>query len=161
MVIPPLRERGSDVLVLAGHYLEINRVRLGVRSLRLSPDAEEALLVYAWPGNVRELEHVISRAAIKALSRGARRDEIITLEPAWLDLPVPEREGNSATEMPENASGVGASSLRECVEGAQRRAIREALAACDGRWAAAARRLELDPSNLHKLARRLGLKSGR
>ncbi|MCL7941785.1 hypothetical protein M8009_15960 [Halomonas sp. ATCH28] len=41
---------------------------------------------------------------------------------------------------------------------AQRQAILEALAACDGRWASAARRLELDPSNLHKLARRLGLK---
>ncbi len=158
VAIPPLRERGSDVLVLAGHYLEINRVRLGVRSLRLSPDAEEALLAYAWPGNVRELEHVISRAAIKALSRGARRDEIITLEPVWLDLPVPEGGRDSVSEAPENTDEVIASSLRECVERTQRRAIREALEACDGRWAAAARRLELDPSNLHKLARRLGLK---
>lgn len=83
VAIPPLRERGRDVLVLAGHFLEINRTRLGVRSLRLSPDAEERLLAYAWPGNVCELEHVISRAVIKALSHGARRDEIITLEPAW------------------------------------------------------------------------------
>ncbi|WFM71234.1 nitric oxide reductase transcriptional regulator NorR [Halomonas sp. CKK8] len=161
VAIPPLRERGSDVLVLAGHFLEINRTRLGVRSLRLSPDAEEMLLAYAWPGNVRELEHVISRAAIKALSHGARRDEIITLVPAWLDLPVPEGGGSRASQASEPADEGGASSLRECVEGAQRRAIREALDACDGRWAAAARRLELDPSNLHKLARRLGLKPGR
>ena len=158
VAIPPLRERGSDVLVLAGHFLEINRTRLGVRSLRLSPESEQVLSRYAWPGNVRELEHVISRAAIKALSQGARRDEIITLAPAWLDLPVPEGGNDSASDVAENADAIAASSLRECVERAQRRAIRDALDACDGRWAAAARRLELDPSNLHKLARRLGLK---
>lgn len=61
--IPPLRERGNDILVLAGHFLELNRSRLGVRSLRLSEQAEQALCAYSWPGNVRELEHVISRAA--------------------------------------------------------------------------------------------------
>jgi anaerobic nitric oxide reductase transcription regulator len=69
--IPPLRERGDDVLPLAGRFLELNRARLGLRSLRLSPAAESALLAYAWPGNVRELEHVIGRAALKAVSRGA------------------------------------------------------------------------------------------
>ncbi len=158
VAIPPLRERGSDVLVLAGHFLEINRTRLGVRSLRLSPESEQALSRYAWPGNVRELEHVISRAAIKALSQGARRDEIITLEPGWLDLPVPEEMSVGTPAASEHAGAVGASSLRERVEWAQRQAIRDALAACGGNWAAAARRLELDPSNLHKLARRLGLK---
>ncbi|MDR5902828.1 nitric oxide reductase transcriptional regulator NorR [Halomonas icarae] len=158
VAIPPLRERGSDVLVLAGHFLEINRTRLGVRSLRLSPQAEELLLAYAWPGNVRELEHVISRASIKALSHGARRDEIITLEPAWLDLPIPEGRGDSVPQGSESPAPIVASSLREQVEMSQRRAIREALDACEGRWAAAARRLELDPSNLHKLARRLGMK---
>ncbi|MCH4563025.1 nitric oxide reductase transcriptional regulator NorR [Halomonas sp. EGI 63088] len=160
VAIPPLRERGSDVLVLAGHFLEINRTRLGVRSLRLSPAAEEALLAYAWPGNVRELEHVISRAAIKALSHGARRDDIITLEPAWLDIPGRAEVSSGAWERPEMSDEIAPPTLRERVEQAQRQAIREALAACDGRWAAAARRLEVDASNLHKLARRLGLKAG-
>jgi anaerobic nitric oxide reductase transcription regulator len=107
---------------------------------------------------VRELEHVISRAAIKALSRGARRDDIITLKPEWLDLPGPVGEGCSALDVPDRADEAASSSLRERVERAQRRAIREALDACQGSWAAAARRLALDPSNLHKLARRLGLK---
>lgn len=158
VAIPPLRERGSDILVLAGHFLEINRVRLRVRSLRLSVDAEAALLAYTWPGNVRELEHVISRAAIKALSQGARDDEIITLEPVWLDLPVPTAVSELALDAPCGPELTAQLSLREQVEQAQRGAIREALAACDGRWAVAARRLELDPSNLHKLARRLGLK---
>ena len=77
--IPPLRDRGNDVLLLAGRYLELNRARLGLRSLRLSPEAEEMMRRYRWPGNVRELEHVISRAAIKAVSHGASRNEIVTL----------------------------------------------------------------------------------
>lgn len=79
--IPPLRERGQDVLLIAGHFLELNRTRLGLRGLRLSAAAERALLGYRWPGNVRELEHVIGRAALKQLSRDGSRSLIITLEP--------------------------------------------------------------------------------
>lgn len=158
VAIPPLRERGSDVLVLAGHFLEINRMRLGVRSLRLSAEAEEALLGYAWPGNVRELEHVISRASIKAISQGARRDDIITLVPEWLDLPNPVRERDNRVDQPTVSGETVPQSLRERVEKSQRQAIRDALEACDGGWAAAARYLAVDPSNLHKLAQRLGLK---
>ncbi|TFH87665.1 nitric oxide reductase transcriptional regulator NorR [Billgrantia azerbaijanica] len=159
VVIPPLRERGSDVLVLAGHFLEINRARLGVRSLRLSPQAEAALSAYHWPGNVRELEHVISRAAIKALGQGARRDDIVTLVPEGLDLPITVGEavpGTAVAAAP--PSGTAMRPLREQVDQAQRHAIRAALAASGGRWAEAARRLAIDPSNLHKLARRLGIK---
>ncbi len=66
--VPPLRERGRDVLALAGGFLEENQHRLGARNLRLSPAASQALLAYDWPGNVRELEHLISRAALRALS---------------------------------------------------------------------------------------------
>ncbi|MGR4066383.1 nitric oxide reductase transcriptional regulator NorR [Halomonas sp. LR3S48] len=157
VAIPPLRERDSDVLVLAGHFLEINRTRLGVRSLRLAPEAEAALLGYTWPGNVRELEHVISRAAIKALGHGAQRDDIVTLEPEWLDLPIGRQPVFvSAPDGPQETEAGPA--LKTQVAEAQRHAIRRALAACDGNWAKAARQLDVDPSNLHKLARRLGIK---
>lgn len=158
VVIPPLRERGSDVLVLAGHFLEINRARLGVRSLRLSPEAEAALTAYAWPGNVRELEHVISRAAIKALGRGAHRDDIVTLEPDPLDLPVAQSGDALGDAGMPLVPAQTSRPLREQVEQVQRHAIRQALAASDGSWARAARTLGVDASNLHKLAHRLGLK---
>ncbi|CAB3647645.1 nitric oxide reductase transcription regulator [Achromobacter marplatensis] len=157
--IPPLRERGNDVLLLAGRYLELNRARLGLRSLRLSEDAEEMLRRYSWPGNVRELEHVISRAAIKAVSHGANRNDIITLETSLLDVsdhnaPVPVTEALALDDGP----AAGQPSLRDTVDACQRQAIRRALQAHDGNWAHAARALDVDPSNLHKLARRLGLK---
>lgn len=155
--IPPLRERGHDILLLAGRFLELNRSRLGLRSLRLSVPAQEALLRYPWPGNVRELEHVLSRAALKAVSRGARREEIVTLDPGLLDLgPVVPVGGVSASAGDVSMEGVP--SLRAVVESAQREVIGRALRRHGGHWANAARALGVDPSNLHKLARRLGLK---
>ena len=62
--LPPLRERGDDVLVLAGHFLKIFRARMGKNIKGLSPAAQAKLLAQKWPGNVRELRNVIERALI-------------------------------------------------------------------------------------------------
>src|SRR5690606_16148675 len=62
LAVPALRERGRDILLLSGFFLEENRVRLHLGGLRLDPDAQAALLAYDWPGNVRELEHLIGRS---------------------------------------------------------------------------------------------------
>lgn len=159
--IPPLRERGDDVLLLAGRFLELNRARLGLRSLRLAPDAQAALRRYAWPGNVRELEHVISRAALKLLTRGIDRNAIATLEADLLDLDaleVPTSLAASAESIAETAAPA-MGSLRDTVEACQRQAVEAALAQHRGNWARAAKALDIDASNLHKLARRLGLKA--
>jgi len=133
-----------------------------VRSLRLAPEAEEALRRYRWPGNVRELEHVISRAAIKAVSRGADRNAIVTLGAGLLDL---DGVAPAVSDPPpaEGAAAVPAgATLKAATEASQREAIRAALEANGNSWTRAARQLDVDASNLHKLARRLGLKpSGR
>ncbi|MCQ4313599.1 nitric oxide reductase transcriptional regulator NorR [Pseudomonas stutzeri] len=156
--IPPLRERGNDVLILAGYFLELNRARLGLRSMRLSPAAERALLAYSWPGNVRELEHVISRAALRLLSRGASRSEILTLEPNLLDLDSSNSTSLTPIAEVQLVAQSDIVSLREAVDTSQRQAIIRALEASGENWAQAARMLDVDPSNLHKLARRLKLK---
>ncbi len=165
--IPPLRERGPDVLLLAGRFLELNRARLGLRSLRLTPAAETALLRYPWPGNVRELEHVIGRAALKAMSRGATREDIVSLPPELLDLdgPLPAAAAAGAPRAPlaqahpdAAQSGAPVQPLRQALDTFEREQITRALAAHRGQWAAAARALGLDASNLHKRAHRLGLK---
>ena len=164
--IPPLRERGDDVLLLAGRFLELNRTRLGIRSLRLSASAQDALRRSHWPGNIRELEHVISRAALKALSHGADRNAIVTLEAPLLDL---EAQGPAmsaplaastptALQPPTAEPATPPSTLRAAVDECQRQSILVALAAHQGNWAQAARQLAVDASNLHKLARRLGVK---
>lgn len=172
--IPPLRDRDRDVLVLAGHFLEFNRARLGVRGLRLSYGAEEALLAYPWPGNVRELEHVISRAALKMLSRGASRDQILTVPAELLDLDLPhDTMARTSTNASFGNGGFGDGSLssepseglppatgplRDALDDYERGLIQSALTASDNNWSRAARLLDIDPSNLHKRARRLGLK---
>ncbi|TBV11592.1 sigma-54-dependent transcriptional regulator [Stutzerimonas kirkiae] len=66
--LPPLRERGADVLAIAETFLAHQRERQGLEQLHLSREARQAMLHYGWPGNVRELENAIERAAI--LSEG-------------------------------------------------------------------------------------------
>lgn len=62
--LPPLRERGGDVLLLARHFLNHFCAKKGRPPLGLSPDARRVLVAYAWPGNVRELENFMERLSI-------------------------------------------------------------------------------------------------
>ncbi|PYO01397.1 MAG: sigma-54-dependent Fis family transcriptional regulator [Candidatus Rokuibacteriota bacterium] len=64
LVVPTLRSRGEDIILLARHFLDHYRQQYGFPPKMLSPQAEETLLAYGWPGNVRELAHVIERAAL-------------------------------------------------------------------------------------------------
>lgn len=157
--VPPLRERGRDVLLLAGFFLEQNRSRLGLDSLRLSAEAQAALLAYDWPGNVRELEHLIGRSALKALGRHPQRPSILTLDAVDLGLHItsaitdhsPDIAGIKALPLPEGG-------LREAMDAYQRQLIEECLLRHEHNWAAAARELGIDRANLSRLARRLGVR---
>lgn len=60
--IPPLRERGADVLLLAQHFIEQVAVRVGKEVKGIAPAAAEKLCAYDWPGNVRELQNCVERA---------------------------------------------------------------------------------------------------
>jgi two-component system, NtrC family, response regulator AtoC len=62
ITVPPLRERASDIPLLAQHFLEMFARRTGRAIKRLAPESVTLLSGYRWPGNVRELEHVIERA---------------------------------------------------------------------------------------------------
>ncbi len=62
--LPPLRERGSDVLLLAKHFLDIFCAKKGRSGLTLSADAMRVLQAYSWPGNVRELVNFMERLSI-------------------------------------------------------------------------------------------------
>ncbi len=156
--VPPLRERGHDILLLSGFFLEQNRSRLGLNSLRLSADAQDALLAYRWPGNVRELEHLIGRASLKALGQQGKRPTILTLNAADLDLQAPTVAIDLPTDSNEALPGAEQADLRQATDRFQRRLIQACLASHQDNWAAAARELGLDRANLSRLARRLGLK---
>ena len=62
--LPPLRDRGDDVLELAKHFIARYNERLGLGVQGLSPKAARALMMHSWPGNVRELENAIERAMV-------------------------------------------------------------------------------------------------
>jgi two-component system nitrogen regulation response regulator GlnG len=64
--LPPLRERGPDVSLLAEHFLRRFRRELGKEVQHLAPETLELLQRYAWPGNVRELQSVIKQALLQA-----------------------------------------------------------------------------------------------
>lgn len=73
ITIPPLRERGDDVILLAEYFLDRFRGEFRKPSLRLTDETKARLRTYAWPGNVRELQNAIERAAI--LAKGPDIDE--------------------------------------------------------------------------------------
>ncbi|PYR31576.1 MAG: hypothetical protein DMF90_25350 [Acidobacteria bacterium] len=62
--LPPLRERGEDVVLLAEYYLQRFNAKYGREVRTIGPRARQLMLAYPWPGNVRELSHVIERAVI-------------------------------------------------------------------------------------------------
>ncbi|QDV43533.1 Nitrogen fixation protein VnfA [Stieleria neptunia] len=81
MVVPPLRKRGSDILLLAEHFLAQFNQQMGRRITTISDAAKRMLLDYRWPGNIRELRNVIERAVV--LNSGVTIDaEHLLLTPA-------------------------------------------------------------------------------
>jgi DNA-binding NtrC family response regulator len=88
-MVPPLRDRGDDVLLLAEHFLERFRREFRKPLLALTADARARLRSYPWPGNVRELQNAIERAAI--LANGTEIDtaglQLPAAKPAPEELP--------------------------------------------------------------------------
>ncbi|MBK7048181.1 MAG: nitric oxide reductase transcriptional regulator NorR [bacterium] len=156
VAVPPLRDRREDIALLAAHFADSTRRRLGAPPVRLGEDAHAALAAADWPGNVRELENVVSRGVLRAAREGG--DPVLVglrhLDLLPVQMPLADDDG------PEAAAGAvrGALPLRDQVAAFKRARIRAALERHDGSWAAAARELGLQRGNLHNLATRLGLR---
>ncbi|MBK7141109.1 MAG: sigma-54-dependent Fis family transcriptional regulator [bacterium] len=81
VTIPPLRERGGDILILARTFLQRSSRRLGRDLTGFSPEAVSLLSNYGWPGNVRELENIIERAVVVASGRSITAADLTGLTP--------------------------------------------------------------------------------
>jgi anaerobic nitric oxide reductase transcription regulator len=153
--VPALREHPEDIAELAGHFADRARARLGTGPIRISPDAQAALTRGRWPGNVRELENEIYRAVLRASERSGAGEAVVIIAS---DIGA---AGSVATTQPGARSSESPTlpemPLREAVDEFQRRMIRETLRKAGGNWAAAARALGMHRSNLHHMARRLGM----
>ncbi|HEV2148265.1 MAG TPA: sigma-54 dependent transcriptional regulator [Longimicrobiaceae bacterium] len=80
--LPPLRDRGKDVLLLAQHFLRLESEENGIACPALSPAAVQALLAHDWPGNVRELRNSIERAVILSGGLGSLQPQHVLRGPA-------------------------------------------------------------------------------
>jgi len=137
VVVPPLRERPSDVPLLANHFLQKYADPADGPAPELGPDVIDALSQYDWPGNIRELEKCIKRALI--LSRGEDR-----LRPEHLPQELTPYLA---------AKGLrGVTPLKETLAAVESREIAQALKGCGGNKAASARALQISyPSLLKKI----------
>jgi len=133
MVLPPLRERGSDVDLLANAFLQRLGSEHGKPGISFAPDAVRALRLHGWPGNVRELQNRVNRAVI--MSGGKR------VTAADLDL---EQAGSSVP-------------LREAREALEQGMVREALRRHSGKITAAAADLGISRPTFYELMEKFGI----
>lgn len=157
ITVAPLRQRHGDIPLLVGYFCELSQRRLGLGPFRVSSGVLEAFEKYHWPGNVRELENVLSRAILKAAAENLNgKPFVVGIQHIDTDISAPSiRYPRSEKKLPLSDETV---SLRQAVEDFQRNLIRRAVAGNQGNWSAAARQLEMHRSNLHNLAKRLGLR---
>ncbi|MGD2185534.1 MAG: nitric oxide reductase transcriptional regulator NorR [Desulfobacterales bacterium] len=159
--VPPLRERKEDIPLLAGYFCELIQRRIGTAPVRISTDTLNLLSRYHWPGNVRELENILSRAVLKA-SIQYPRGEAVIIEPVHLGGDISTEDHQVQQLISESAPALlDGRSFREAVDEFQKELITRAVAHRKGNWSAAARDLNMHRSNLHNLAKRLGLRKKR
>jgi transcriptional regulator with GAF, ATPase, and Fis domain len=144
IVMPPLRERRSDILLLAEHFLkkfstEVNKVGLG-----FSKKALKLLYEYPWPGNVRELENAIQRAVLMA------DGQAITEK----DLPLAVVTFGSHEDVNVNSPlTLGAEHIRS-MDKMKEENLRQALKATDGNVVEAARKLKIGRATMYRLMKK-------
>ncbi len=160
--LPPLRERGEDILLLAEHFLQRFSAKYGKNVRRLDDTARDGLLLYPWPGNVRELSHVIERAVLWS------RDSTLNIEHLSLTAPTRiESDGNRFRQpvepTPRPADGQVASGLpANGVDLGQweRSMIERAMQEAGGNQTKAAQRLGISRDTLRYRLKKFGLHGG-
>jgi DNA-binding NtrC family response regulator len=147
--LPPLRNRSEDVPLLAQHFLQ-HYARENEKPLReISPQAMELLLDHHWPGNVRELENAIERAVV--LSTG----EVLGVD--LLPGPVRAPDSHGGVLLPPTPSN--GLSFKDAVSQYERQIIVRALQAAGGVQKRAAELLQVKPTTLHEMMKRLNISS--
>ncbi len=146
IAIPPLRERGDDVQLLADHFVREFAARLGKPLQPLGREVRDVLAGYDFPGNVRELRNVIERAAILAPAGEITADL----------LPARMREAPRATPAGDGIT-VAFRPGTDTLDGMERKLLEEALRLADGKKARAAELLGISRFALLRRVEKYGL----
>jgi DNA-binding NtrC family response regulator len=143
ITVPPLRERGNDIPLLARYFVDRFCRDLKKKPLALSPGALEALQTYRWPGNVRELQNCIERAVI--LADG---DTILPrhLNLSFIDTTVAEEAANPWAQV--DLTGSLSDATKRAVAEIEKLKIREVMREAEGNRGRAAELLQISYKNL-------------
>ncbi len=144
--LPPLRKRTEDIPLLAQHFLARFAEENEKAIREITPQAMELLLDYPWPGNVRELENVIERATV--LSSGER------LGVELLPANVRQRDPGGLSPVVVPPTGLP---YKEAVSDFERQLIVKALQSAGGVQKRAAELLQVKPTTLHEMMKRLNI----
>ncbi len=137
IAVPPLRDRDSDILLLANSFLARHAREHGIDEIEFSKDCKRAIESHNWPGNVRELENAVERAVILAEKGNAIEADLLGLNAFTGNKPIDSSTG-SETESGEI----------ESMEEVERKHIQNALQAFDGNRTHAAEKLGLNVRTL-------------
>jgi len=140
MHIPPLRERKTDILLLADHFVEKYSEASGKNIRRISTPAIDMLMAYHWPGNVRELENCIERAVVMS------NDDVIHGHHLPPTLQTAEASGTTLS-----------GTLDEALESVEREMLIEALKSSRGNMAKAARLIGITERRMGLRVHRYGI----
>jgi transcriptional regulator with GAF, ATPase, and Fis domain len=142
VTMPPLRDRGEDIQLLASYFSSAYSKKCKRRIQGISPEARAVLRAHNWPGNVRELQNAIERAVVLGST------EMVAPE----DLPEALFERGDVGTVP-------AAGYHEALKNAKRLIVIKAIEAAQGNYTEAAKQLGLHPTNLHRLIRNLDLRN--
>ena len=139
--MPPLRERKSDIAMLASHFLKTLARDMGRAALPLTQSALDTLTAYDWPGNIRELSNVLERALVLASASRIDRGDLLFMM-------------HAGQEMPTSAMGMDLDARLAAVE---KQLLEDAMCAAAGVKARAARILGIKTSALYYKLEKYGL----
>lgn len=150
ILLPPLRHRRSDILLLAEHFLRRYAAQEQKSVRRFSREALRMLYTYPWPGNVRELENAIQRAVVMAEGETLTEKELPVVVESFSDPSVPADGDVMSGPSPTDDLVVPLEKLEEI-------AVRNALRICKGNSALAAKRLGIGRATLYRMVKRYGI----
>jgi two-component system NtrC family response regulator len=137
--VPPLRERGDDIGLVAKEFLHRYASQHGKSRLTFAPDALRAISLHRWPGNVRELQNRAQRAVIMAEGKRVTANDL---------------------ELTDVLSALPPQTLKEAREGVEREIVQDALRRHRGSITSAAAELGISRPTLYELMEKLGIVKG-
>ncbi len=144
--VPPLRDRGEDILLLARHFLDLFSLESKKGNMRFTPAALKAMLEYAWPGNVRELENVIKRAVVITEGKLIGPEYLSFMKEASLEMLMSGSTGSITPDIP--------LTLRQARSMAEREALKRALMLTKNNISQAAKILDVSRPTIHDLIKK-------